>query len=180
MRPASRSSRPAASRRLSLDRVDIDHNNGDGLWIDGSGGSGAINVAVADSSASFNASNGIDALSGAGNAIMSIMRVVAAANGVAGIAARQTSGGIASVTVGSSVLYGNTIAAQATGGAGLLSYSNNQVTATPRMAALPQPPVCTEDTTRNHVIARPRRGSPKPPSGNGWTCNRSVSSVIGR
>ena len=36
--------------------------------------------------------------------------------------------GIASETVGSSVLYGNTIAAQATGGAGLLSYSNNQVT----------------------------------------------------
>jgi len=30
--------------------------------------------------------------------------------------------------VGSSVLYGNTIAAQATGGASLLSYSNNQVT----------------------------------------------------
>jgi hypothetical protein len=30
--------------------------------------------------------------------------------------------------VGSSVLYGNTVAAQATGGAGLLSYSNNQVT----------------------------------------------------
>jgi hypothetical protein len=59
---------------------------------------------------------------------VSIMRVVASANGVAGIAANQTSGGIASVTVGDSVLYGNPIAAQATGGAGLLSYSNNQVT----------------------------------------------------
>jgi hypothetical protein len=59
---------------------------------------------------------------------VSIMRVVASANGAAGIAAHQTSGGTASVTVGSSVLYGNTVAAQATGGAGLLSYSNNQVT----------------------------------------------------
>ena len=77
---------------------------------------------------SFNASNGIDALSGPGNVTVSIMRVVASANGVAGIAAHQTSGGIASVTVGSSGLYGNTVAAQATGGAGLLSYSNNQVT----------------------------------------------------
>jgi hypothetical protein len=113
---------------VTLDRVDIDHNNGDGLWIDGSGGSGAIDVAVADSSASFNASNGIDASSGPGNVTVSIMRVVTSANGVAGIAARQTSGGIASVTVGSSVLYGNTIAAQVTGGAGLLSYANNQVT----------------------------------------------------
>jgi len=38
---------------VTLDRVDIDHNEGDGLTVDGSGGSGAINVAVADSSASF-------------------------------------------------------------------------------------------------------------------------------
>jgi hypothetical protein len=113
---------------VALDKVDIDNNNGDGLQVDGSGGSGTINVAIADSSASFNASNGIDALSGPGNATVSIMRVVASANGVAGIAANQTSGGIASVTVGDSVLYGNPIAAQATGGAGLLSYSNNQVT----------------------------------------------------
>jgi hypothetical protein len=113
---------------VALDRVGIEHNNGDGLRVDGGGGSGAINVAIADSSASFNASNGIDALSGPGNVTVSIMRVVASANNVAGIAANQTSGGIASVTVGNSVLYGNTIAAQATGGAGLLSYSNNQVT----------------------------------------------------
>ena len=113
---------------VALDRVDIDHNNGDGLRVDGSGGSGAINVAIADSSASFNAGSGIDALSGPGNVTVSIMRVVASANGVAGIAANQTSGGIASVTVGSSVLYGNNVAAQATGGAGLLSYANNQVT----------------------------------------------------
>jgi hypothetical protein len=112
---------------VALNRVDIEHNNGDGLRGDGSGGSGAISVAIADSSASFNAGNGIDALSGPGNVTVSIMRVVASANGVAGIAADQTSGGIASVTVGSSVLSGNTIAAQATGGAGLLSYSNNQV-----------------------------------------------------
>ncbi len=113
---------------VALDRIDIDHNDGDGLRVDGSGGSGTINVAIADSSASFNAGNGIDALSGPGNVTVGIMRVVAAANGIAGIVANQTSGGTASVTVGSSVLYGNTIAAQATGGAGLLSYANNQVT----------------------------------------------------
>jgi hypothetical protein len=55
------------------------------------------------------------------------MRVVAASNGSAGILANQTSG-TASVTVGSSVLYANAIGIQATGGAGLLSYGNNQVT----------------------------------------------------
>ena len=113
---------------VALDGLDIDHNNGDGLRVDGSGGSGAINVAITDSSASFNAGSGIDALSGPGNVTVSIMRVVASANRVAGIMANQTSGGTASVTVGSSTLYGNTVAAQATGGAGLLSYANNQVT----------------------------------------------------
>ncbi len=56
------------------------------------------------------------------------MRVVVSANGVAGIAADQASGGIASLTVGSLALYGNTIAAQSMGGGALLSYSNNQVT----------------------------------------------------
>jgi subtilase family serine protease len=113
---------------VTLDRVDIDHNNGDGLRVDGSGGPGTINVAVADSSASFNASDGIDALSGPGNVTVSIMRAAVSANGGTGILANQTSGGTASVTVGSSVLYGNIIAAQVTGGASLLSYSNNEVT----------------------------------------------------
>ena len=106
----------------------IDNNTGEGLRVDGTGGSGAINATVADSTASFNASNGIDAVSGPGNATVNVMRVVAAANGSAGIEANQSSGGTASVTVGSSVLYGNNVAAQATGGASLLSYSNNQVT----------------------------------------------------
>jgi hypothetical protein len=54
--------------------------------------------------------------------------VVAASNGSAGIQSNQTSGGTASVTVGSSVLYGNAIGIQAAGGAGLLTYGNNQVT----------------------------------------------------
>jgi hypothetical protein len=112
---------------VALRRLHIDNNTGDGLRVDGTGGSGAINAALIDSTASFNAGNGIEAVSGPGNVTVSIMRVVASGNGVAGIAANQTSGGIASVTVGSSGLYGNTIAAQATGGAGLLSYSNNQV-----------------------------------------------------
>jgi Pro-kumamolisin, activation domain/Divergent InlB B-repeat domain len=113
---------------VALRLLRIANSTGDGLRVDGSGGSGAITLAIADSSANFNASNGIDALSGPGNVTASVMRVVMSANGAAGIAANQTSGGIASVTVGSSMLYGNTIAAQATGGAGLLSYSNNQVT----------------------------------------------------
>jgi hypothetical protein len=116
----------AANVRLRW--LHVDHNTGDGLRVDGTGGSGTIKAAVADSSANFNAGNGIDAVSGPGNATLDIMRVVAASNGSAGIQSNQTSGGIASVTVGSSLLRANAIGIQAAGGASLLSYGNNQVT----------------------------------------------------
>jgi hypothetical protein len=113
---------------VRLRRLRIDHNTGDGLRVDGTGGAGAINVAVADSTAIFNAGNGIDAVSGPGNVSVDMARVVAASNGSAGIQSNQSSGGIASVTVGSSLLRKNAIGIQATGGAALLSYGNNQMT----------------------------------------------------
>jgi len=111
-----------------LRRLRIDNNTGEGLRIDGSGGSGAIKATLADSTASANASNGIDAVSGPGNASVDVMRVVAASNGSAGIQSNQSGGSTASVTVGSSVLYANVIGIQAAGGASLLTYGNNQVT----------------------------------------------------
>jgi hypothetical protein len=107
----------------------VNGNTGEGLRVDGTGGSGAINVAIADSAASFNGSNGIDAVSGPGNATVSVVRVVAAFNGSAGIQSNQSGGGAASVTVGSSMLRANAIGIQATGGSSLLTYGNNQVTA---------------------------------------------------
>jgi hypothetical protein len=113
---------------VTLRLLRIDNNSGEGLRVDGTGGSGAINATLADSTANLNVSNGIDTVSGPGNASVDIMRVVATSNGSAGIQSNQTSGGIASVTVGTSVLYGNAIGIQATGGASLLSYGNNQVT----------------------------------------------------
>jgi hypothetical protein len=113
---------------ISLDGVHIDTNNGGGLRVDGTGGTGAINLAIADSSVSFNAGNGINAVSGPGNVSVDIRRVVVAANGSSGIQANQSKGGIASVTVGSAVIYGNTVALEAIGGASLLTYANNHVT----------------------------------------------------
>jgi Divergent InlB B-repeat domain/Right handed beta helix region/GTA TIM-barrel-like domain len=113
--------------KVTLRRLRIDNNTGEGLRLDGTGGSGAINAAISDSTASLNAGNGIDAVSGPGNATVDVMRVVAAANGAAGIQANQSSGGTASVTVGSAVIYGNAIGIQATSGAALLSYGNNQM-----------------------------------------------------
>jgi hypothetical protein len=113
---------------VTLRWLHIDNNTGEGLRVDGTGGSGAINAALADSTANFNAGNGIDAVSGPGNATVDVMRVIAASNGSAGIQSNQSSGGTASVTVGSSMLRANAIGIQATGGAGLLSYGNNQMT----------------------------------------------------
>ena len=113
---------------VRLRRLHIDNNSGDGLRVDGTGGSGAINAAIVDSSANFNAGNGIDAVSGPGNATVDVMRVVAAGNSSTGIQSNQTGGGAASVTVGSSLLRGNAIGIQATGGASLIGYGNNHVT----------------------------------------------------
>jgi hypothetical protein len=106
----------------------IDNNTSEGLRVDGTGGSGVINATLADSMASFNAGNGIDAVGGPGNAIVDIMRVVAASNGAVSIQSNQSNGGTSSVTVGSSVLYGNNVAVVSTGGGAVLSYANNKVT----------------------------------------------------
>jgi hypothetical protein len=113
---------------VALRWLHINNNAGEGLRVDGTAGSGAIKAVLADSTASFNASNGIDAVSGPGNVTLDIMRVVAATNGAAGIESNQSGGGTASVTVGSLVVYGNAIGIQAAGSASLLSYDNNQVT----------------------------------------------------
>ena len=114
---------------VSLKRVKIDNNSGGGLSADGSGGTGAINVAIADSSTSLNAGNGITATGGPGGVTVNVMSVVAASNGAAGIQSNQSGGGTATVTVGSSTVYGNNIGIQSVGGGGLFSYLNTQVTA---------------------------------------------------
>lgn len=110
---------------VALHGVTIDNNFGGGLRVDGTGGSGAVSVAIADSSVSLNASNGINAVSSLGSVIVDIMRVVVELNGSSGI---QSNGGAASVTVGSTVIYGNNFGLAPIGGASVLSYGNNQVT----------------------------------------------------
>jgi hypothetical protein len=113
---------------VTLRGLRIDNNIGEGLRVDGTGGSGAINATITDSTANLNASNGIDAVSGPGNVTVIALGVVANANGSTGIQSNQASGGIANVIVGRSTLYANAIGIQAVGGAGLLTNSTNQVT----------------------------------------------------
>jgi hypothetical protein len=121
---------PASAVTSSVDLrwLNIDHNRSDGLQINGTGGSGTTNVAIADSSTSVNAGNGIDTISGPGNVSLDAIRMVVSNNGADGILSNQSAGGGANVTVGSSLLDRNAVAAQSTGGGGLLSYMNNQLT----------------------------------------------------
>ena len=58
---------------VTLRWLRIDNNTGEGLRVDGTGG-GAVNVAIADSTASLNASNGIDAVSGPATLTVDVMR----------------------------------------------------------------------------------------------------------
>jgi hypothetical protein len=113
---------------VALRWLHIDNNTGEGLRVDGTGGSGAINATITDSTASLNASDGIDAVSGPGNVTVIVRRVAAVLNGSVGIQSNQASGGIANVIVSGSTLYANATGIQATGGASLLTNSNNQVT----------------------------------------------------
>jgi hypothetical protein len=131
VKPAS-----GATAGVAIARTALDQNLGDGLRVDGSGG-GASTVSLADSSASLNAGNGIAAVSGPGSTAVSLFQVLAASNGSNGIAADQSHGGTASVTVGDSTLIANTVAAQALGGASLLSTANNRVLANGTNSPLP-------------------------------------------
>jgi DNA-binding beta-propeller fold protein YncE len=110
---------------VTLIAVHIDQNAGSGLMADGTSGSGPIQVAIGDSSASSNASNGIAVTSGGASVAVDAIRTTIAANGLAGI---QSQGGAASVTVGSSQIRGNATGLQSIGGGVLRSYANNQVT----------------------------------------------------
>jgi hypothetical protein len=113
---------------VALQGITIDNNNGGGLRADGTGGSGGVSIAISDSSVSSNVDNGFVVVSGLGNVTLDIMRVVVQSNGLSGIQSNQSNGGIASVTVGSSVINANNVGLTAIGGASLLSYSNNLVT----------------------------------------------------
>jgi hypothetical protein len=110
---------------VTLTRVHLDQNSITGLIADGTNGSGPIQVAVGDGSASLNADNGITVTSAMAGVTMDVIRTTIAANGSAGI---QSQGGAASVTVGSSQIRGNATGLQSIGGGALLSYANNQVT----------------------------------------------------
>ena len=110
---------------VTLTRVHLDQNSITGLMADGTNGSGPIQVAVGDGSASFNADNGISVFSALASVSLDVIRTTIATNGLIGLRAQ---GNAATVTVGSSQIRGNMGGLKMVGGAVLLSYGNNQMT----------------------------------------------------
>ncbi len=111
--------------RVGVRGVKLDSNTGGGLKADGTGGSGAITLAITDSSISLNGSNGINAVGSQANVTVTMTGVVVVANGLTGV----QSGGTAAVTIGQSIVSDNTVGIAAVGGGTLLSVGNNQITA---------------------------------------------------
>jgi hypothetical protein len=110
---------------VTLTRVHLDQNSITGLIADGTNGSGLIQVAVGEGSASLNADNGISVFSALASISLDVIRTTIAANGLVGLRAQ---GSAATVSVGSSQIRGNTVGLKMVGGAVLLSYGNNQMT----------------------------------------------------
>jgi hypothetical protein len=110
---------------VTLTRVHLDQNSVTGLVADGTNGSGPIQVAVGDGSASSNADNGISVFSGLASVSLDVIRTTIAANGLVGL---RGQGSAATVTVGSSQIRGNTVGLKMLSGGVLLSYGNNQMT----------------------------------------------------
>jgi hypothetical protein len=114
------------SAKVNLDRVRVIGSGGGGIKFDGTGGTGGISAAITESTISNNASAGTNALSQTGETTtVSIIRSTYANNGT-GLQVNQSAGGTASVSIGYSLLLGNTTTTNVVSGT-MQSYGNNQV-----------------------------------------------------
>ena len=118
-----------ATANVTITRSNIENNTGtDGVRANANGG-GNVHLAIADSSVSLNLGNGVTAVSGGSNtATVDLTRVTLAGNTTNGLAANNSSGGTAAITVGASMLSFNGAATSVTGTGTVQSFGNNQVT----------------------------------------------------
>jgi hypothetical protein len=92
----------AGTLYASIDHSGINNNAVDGVFVSGLGG-GAVLLGISDSSMSLNGGNGLSVFSGSLNAKVNVIRDSFVTNGGFGVEANQSSGGNASVIVGSSM-----------------------------------------------------------------------------
>jgi hypothetical protein len=110
----------------SIDHSLIQSNPGHGVLVNGF--HGAVLLGISDSSMSLNGGNGLSVFSGPANAKVNVIRSSFVTNGGLGIKADQSSGGNASVIVGSSMFaddLGGAIGL--VGGGTVYSLGNNQL-----------------------------------------------------
>jgi hypothetical protein len=118
VRPAS-----GGSANVSISRTDL-KGNVNGIFVDGSGGGGAVNLAVRDTLVTGSSNAGI-VVSGGGAALSALIdRTTVTASVNVGVA---VSGGAATVRIGNSAVYGNVTGVLAINGGTLRSYKNNQI-----------------------------------------------------
>jgi hypothetical protein len=116
-----------ATADVSINRTQIDNNNGGGVRSDGTSG-GSILANISNSSISQNAGNGVSASSGTGGSVtVSMRKDLVAFSNATGVLSNQAGGGIATVTVESSQIYGNGVGLQSIGGGAVLSHLDNDV-----------------------------------------------------
>jgi hypothetical protein len=113
-----------AATYVTIEHSYFDNNLGDGLSIDSTGG-GTTEAAITDTSSSLNGGNGINAVAGAYQSVVSIKNSVIAQNSAAGV---QSSGTNADVYVGTTMLDRNADGATSVlNGGGMMSYGNNNI-----------------------------------------------------
>jgi hypothetical protein len=111
------------SANVSVSRTDL-KGNVNGIFVDGSGGGGAVNLSVRDSLVTGSSNVGI-VVATPGPAVTALIdRTSVSSSFNVGVAA---SGAAATVRIGNSTIYGNVTGVAAFSGATLRSYKNNQI-----------------------------------------------------
>jgi hypothetical protein len=111
------------SANVSVSRTDL-KGNVNGIFIDGSGGGGAVNLSVRDSVVTGSSNVGIVVATPGPSVTALIDRTSVSSSFNVGVAA---SGAAATVRIGNSTIYGNVTGVAAFSGATLRSYKNNQI-----------------------------------------------------
>jgi hypothetical protein len=119
----------AFSTNVTLSRVQLVNNGGDGLRVDARDGTGSVTVGVSDSIISENGGSGVNNISGGSNGqvtTVDIMRTAIANNAGVGVQSLQVAG-LAIVAIGSSQLLMNGTATSSVLGGSVLTYGTNQL-----------------------------------------------------
>ena len=114
-------------------------NNVAGIKVDGTGGTGAINLSLVDSLSAGNTGSGLVVLSSAGHSTtIAMVNHSNLSNNVDGL---RGDGPLTTVRIGSSIIGGNTLGVSITGGATVQSYGNNQLNGNTTDGTIPTTPL---------------------------------------